>query len=39
MVVGYEDDGTWIVKNSWGLTWGEAGHIRLKSGNTCGVLS
>lgn len=38
-VVGYEDSGNWILKNSWGSGWGEAGHIRLKSGNTCGVLS
>lgn len=39
LVVGYEDSGTWILKNSWGALWGEEGHIRLASGNTCGVIA
>jgi cathepsin L len=43
LVVGYGTDSTtntpyWIVKNSWGASWGESGYIRLIRGtNECGV--
>merc|ERR1719158_448694 len=39
LLVGYDKDSYWKVKNSWGTTWGEAGYIRLKgtSDNECGL--
>ena len=36
-LVGSQSENVHKVRNSWGNTWGEAGHIRLKAGNTCGI--
>jgi len=42
-LVGYGTDSTsnldyWIVRNSWGTSWGETGYIRLERGkNLCGL--
>jgi len=39
--IGYGTEGSaafWIVRNSWGANWGEAGYIRMARGkNMCGI--
>lgn len=39
LLVGYNTDDTWIIKNSWGTSWGEKGFMTLSAGNTCGIMT
>lgn len=45
LVVGYgiDDDCTdyWLVKNSWGTTWGDEGYVKMARNhdNQCGIAS
>ncbi|KAL4459369.1 hypothetical protein ABPG74_017982 [Tetrahymena malaccensis] len=38
LAVGYDTQGNWIIKNSWGTQWGMSGFFLLAPNNTCGIL-
>ena len=37
LLIGYTPLGHWIVKNSWGLSWGNNGYIIINKDRDCGL--
>ncbi|KAL4505344.1 hypothetical protein ABPG72_002406 [Tetrahymena utriculariae] len=38
LAVGYDEQGNWILKNSWADDWGQQGNFLLAPDNACGIL-
>ena len=36
-IVGQTEENSWIVRNSWGKSWGKNGYFVMGHGNTCGA--
>lgn len=36
-VVGYDDNGNYIIKNSWGTSWGNGGYAVISKNRDCGI--
>lgn len=37
MIIGYDSNKGWRIKNSWGVDWGEKGYGWIADGNTCWI--
>jgi cathepsin L len=37
IIVGYDSNGNWIIKNSWGTGWGQSGFATISVTNDCAL--
>ena len=37
VVVGWTENGDWIIKNTWGYDWGQSGYMILSKDKNCGL--
>jgi C1A family cysteine protease len=38
LLIGFDINGNWIIKNSWGPEWGENGFATISVSNDCGLI-